>query len=125
MTPGAPLRDVLAVGAGGFAGSSLRYAVGLAAARAVPSLPLGTFVVNVAGCFAIGVLAVVLPEGRSRLFWITGVLGGFTTFSSFGYETLALWQSGRAGAAALNATGQLLLGLLAVAAGVAAARAAS
>jgi fluoride exporter len=119
------LANFAVVGLGGFAGSALRYAVGLLAVRALPSFPLGTLLVNVTGCYLIGVLAILVPDGRPRLFWLTGVLGGYTTFSSFGLDSLVLWRDGHETAAVFNVAVQLVFGLLAVAAGAATARAAS
>jgi CrcB protein len=129
--PAAPrwLADAGTVGAGGFLGSVLRYWVtgavyGLVAA---PRVPWGTLVVNVAGCFAIGLLG-GLAETRgvltasARLFLFIGVLGGFTTFSTFGYETLALLREQAVARALLNAGLQLTLGVGAAWVGLAASR---
>jgi len=84
-------------------------------------------VINVTGCFGIG-LVVALAEERMvlgptiRLFLTVGVLGGYTTFSSFGYETMVLVRDGSLGSAAFNVVAQVALGLLAVWAGAATAR---
>ena len=114
---------------GGGIGASLRHLLGGAAQTLARSatFPWGTFAVNVSGCFAIGVLAQLaeergVPSGNARTFLFVGVLGGYTTFSSFGNETLNLLRGGEALAAAANAGGQLVLGLLAVALGRAAAQ---
>ncbi len=87
----------------------------------------GTFAVNVTGCFAIGLLAQLaesrgVPSGQARTFLFVGVLGGYTTFSAFGNETIGLLRGGEALAAAANAGGQVALGLLAVVLGRAAAQ---
>ena len=99
-----------------------RVALGqFAAARAGPAgtFPWGTFAVNVLGCFAIGAVAAwVESKGGSHPshpFLVGGLLGGFTTFSTFGLETLRLLEADRAGLAALYALGSLGLGVLAVA----------
>ncbi len=115
---------LLLVGAGGFLGSVLRYLASGAvqsAARYV-HFPWGTLAVNAAGCLLIGLLT-GLAETRGlfsleqRLFLITGFLGGFTTFSAFGYETYFLVRVGETALAALNVCGQIVLGLAAVWAG--------
>jgi CrcB protein len=119
---------LLLVGAGGFLGSVLRYLASGAvqsAARSA-SFPWGTFAVNAAGCFAIGVLSHLadtrgLLGSEQRLFLITGLLGGFTTFSAFGNETFLLMREGETVLAAANALGQVALGLAAVWAGSAVA----
>ena len=116
--------QALLVGAGGFVGAALRYLVGVLALRGLPAtFPFGTFIVNVTGCFAIGVLAAWFEQQGAglgtRLFWLAGVLGGYTTFSTFGFETLALLRAGHGVAAALNAGGQVIVGLAAVALGAA------
>ncbi len=122
------LTRVLAVGAGGFAGAIARYVLGAAVQRALSSpFPWATFVVNATGCFAIGFLAVIADERfamgpLARLFWIAGVLGGYTTFSTFGYETVDLARAGSHGLALANAVGQVVVGLLAVWAGALVAR---
>ena len=114
--------------AGGGAGSMLRYAVGLwVEARTGPGFPWGTFAVNVSGCFLIGVLATLADEHRlitpaARLTLVTGVLGGFTTFSTFGLETWELVEDGRAALALVNVFGSIAAGLFAVAVGVALTR---
>ena len=90
----------LLVGAGGALGAVARYAVSLLAAR-WPGFPVGTLAINVAGCLAIGVLASTVQSEPLRLFLLTGVLGGFTTFSAFGLETQILVSAGRPGLAAL------------------------
>jgi CrcB protein len=122
------LARLLLVGAGGFLGASLRYLVGGFVHRWLPAtFPYGTLLVNVSGCFLIGVLA-ALAEARmigpfARVFWMVGVLGGYTTFSSFGYETISLLREGSQVAAWANVLGQVTLGLAAVWAGAAAGRA--
>lgn len=106
----------------------LRFLVGGFVHRLLPAtFPYGTFLINVSGCFGIGFLAVLVEERfllgpGARLFWMVGVLGGYTTFSTFGYETIMLVRGGSQAAALWNAAGQVLLGLAAVAAGAVTAR---
>lgn len=109
------------LGAG--AGGTARYLVGgWMQAWAGPGFPLGTLAVNVSGCLAIGFLATVLEGSLVRDEWrlaiLVGVLGGYTTFSSFGKETLALAQDGDWLRAGLNVLLSNALGLAAVWAGV-------
>ena len=115
---------VLMVGLGGFVGAVGRYLVSgwVHSLLRNPWFPYGTFVVNVAGCLAIGILGgladnrqVLSPE--ARLFVLVGVLGGFTTFSSFSYESLGLVRDGQMTAALLNVTLQVVIGFAAVLAG--------
>ncbi len=78
--------------------------------------PIGTFCVNMLGCFIIGMVAQLAEtravlQGDTRLFLTVGILGGFTTFSSFGYETVSLVKDGEIVLAMSNACGQLILGL--------------
>jgi len=116
------------VGIGGFLGASARYLLGGAIYRWLPAtFPWATFVINVTGCFGIGFLAVMVEERMvlgpsARLFLMVGILGGYTTFSTFGYETIALLRESSFAAAAGNVLGQVALGLVAVWAGAAAAR---
>lgn len=114
------MREILLVGAGGFLGSIARYGLaGLIHRYAGASFPWGTLAVNVLGCFVIGaVLHLVLDRSAlgpdARLFVAVGILGGFTTFSAFGWETLELLRNGQLGAALLNVAGNVVLGLGAV-----------
>lgn len=102
-------------------GSALRFLVSGWAQRMDPSgsFPIGTLTVNTVGCLAIGLLA-GLAESRSvlgpeaRLFVLMGVLGGFTTFSTFGYETLSLLREGAWLPAIGNVGASVFLGLAAV-----------
>jgi CrcB protein len=118
----------LIVGTGGFLGASARYLVGGLVYRYLPaSFPYATVIINVSGCFGIGLLAALAEErlllgASARLFWMIGVLGGYTTFSTFGYETMALVREGSFTLASLNVISQVLLGLLGVWLGGVAAR---
>lgn len=110
---------VLLVGAGGFLGSAARYLLSTFAFSVTPNwrFPLGTFLENILGCFAVGLLA-GLAEGRgyfspeTRILLVTGLLGGFTTFSAFGLETLVLIKRGNVWIAALYIAASVVLGLL-------------
>ena len=112
---------VFLVGAGGFLGAVLRYLVGGWVHNVLDNawFPYGTLVVNVVGCLLIGFLA-GLAENRfvfgaeTRLFLFIGILGGFTTFSSFAYETLSLARDAQNLAAAINVLAQVSLGLAGV-----------
>jgi len=119
----------LAVFLGGGLGSLLRYAVGgWVQGAAGAAFPWGTLAVNVSGCFAIGVLATWLTERSAagpelRLFLLVGVLGGYTTFSTFGIETWRLLESAEWVRALANAAGSVAAGVAGVLAGVVLARA--
>ena len=115
----------LSVALGGAIGASARFAVKLAAARLFGmGFPVGTLCVNVLGSFAIGVLAVLLLDRASPMapFLLTGVLGGFTTFSAFSLDTLMLWERGQPGLALVYVILSVAASLLAVFAGLALGR---
>jgi CrcB protein len=108
----------IAVAVGGALGSVARHFVNLEIAhRLERSVPWATFVVNVIGCLVIGLLAGRIASGRltlsplARTFVFVGVLGGFTTFSSFGLDTFTLGHGGQHEAAAWNIIGQVSLGV--------------
>ena len=115
----------LLIALGGAFGSMTRFA---AVVYITPlfnmKFPFGTFLVNIVGSFLIGVAYVVLIEKSDvsplyRMFFITGFLGGFTTFSSFSLEMLQLWQEGYVLNSILYAISSVILGLLMAFAGMA------
>lgn len=120
---------VMLVGLGGFLGSILRYILSksIESLAGSPLFPWGTLTVNVVGCLSLGIL-VGLSEQRdvlspnTRAFLALGLLGGFTTFSAFGNETIALWRDGHTGQVACNIALQLAFGLGAVYVGLKAAK---
>jgi CrcB protein len=117
------------VAAGGALGSVLRYIVGLWTLRGFgPSFPWGTLAVNVTGSFLIGVLseAIARKFGASaemRVFLITGILGGYTTFSAFSLDAITLMEGGEPVTAAIYVGASVLLSAIAVFAGLALMRA--
>lgn len=120
---------LLLVGLGGFVGSALRYGLGgwIARARSGWGFPVETLVINVTGCLAIGFLAGLAETrgvftGATRALVFMGLLGGYTTFSSFGYETFQLMRDGQFGWALLSVALQVTLGLTGVWLGDALAR---
>lgn len=123
------MKAVLLVALGGAAGSVSRHLAGLAVYRLFPPerFPLATLLVNVLGCFVIG-LANELPAIRSttepglRLLLVVGFLGAFTTYSTFGAETVLLARGGETWKALLNVGLHLVLGLAAVVLGSLAGR---
>ncbi len=129
------MRMLAAVALGGALGSMARWSLAgwvqgrTAAARGAAALfPVGTLAVNLTGCLLIGVLATLFEERLAgdpalRTFVLAGLLGGFTTFSSFGLETFHLLREGNLALAFANAAGSLVLGLAAVWFGAALARA--
>jgi fluoride exporter len=98
-------------------GSLLRYMAGVAImSRWSGRFPIATFLINVTGSFAIGVLATLLADSTNpnwRPLLITGLLGGYTTFSSFEWETLSAARGGAGGIALLYVVGSVVLGYLA------------
>jgi CrcB protein len=108
---------IIAVALGGAVGASLRFLVyGVAYNRFGANFPIGTLLVNVIGCFLIGFLSrsfedvVVSPQ--ARLLIITGGLGAFTTFSTYGLESVNLWRDGELKLALLNVFANNVLGFL-------------
>jgi CrcB protein len=115
------MTNVFLVGVGGALGSISRYLLGAwvqSVSRSI-NFPYGTLAVNLVGCFVIGFLAQLVESrglftSESRAFVFIGVLGGFTTFSSFGSETLNLARDGQLMSAVVNVGANVLLGLFAV-----------
>ncbi len=113
----------LLIAIGGALGSVARYGVAHAAGLWLPtSFPFGTFLVNAVGCAIFGLIAgfgersgVLTPALRA--FCLAGVLGGFTTFSSYSYDSFVLARGGAWALALANAIGQVIVGFAAVAAG--------
>jgi CrcB protein len=111
----------IAVAVGGALGSMARHGVNVIANRVLQTpIPYATAIVNVVGCFVIGTLAGLIASGRlhmsttMRTFVFVGILGGFTTFSSFGLDTLTLTRGGAQAMALGNVAGQVSVGLLCV-----------
>ena len=121
--------NLVLIALGGALGAVSRFLLGNAVSKAIGSaLPYGTFVVNVIGCFAMGLLMTIIVDRELLpaswcLFLCVGLLGGFTTFSSFAYEGLMLLNEGRLLAVLNYVGGSVGLGLVAAAAGVLCARA--
>jgi fluoride exporter len=115
--------NVLLVALGGAIGSAARYLAGaFIANRFGPDFPWGTFIVNVSGSFLIGVILSFVGGGQlpagARPFLAVGIMGGYTTFSTYSNETLQLIEGGEFGAAMFNALGQVVVGLVGVYLGV-------
>jgi CrcB protein len=116
------------VAAGGALGSSARYLLSLFVLRTWrSSFPVGTFLINLIGCVVFGVIAGAAERRvpltpAARAFLLVGVLGGFTTFSSYAYESFALLREGQFLGATINVAGQVIAGLAGVAIGFALAR---
>src|SRR3990172_6104431 len=120
---------LLIVGVGGFVGSILRYWMsGVAQRWTYSDFPIGTLVVNLVGCLAVGAFWSLVEyrewfSPETRLFVTVGILGGFTTFSAFGYETFALLHDREYLAALANVGANVLAGIAAVIIGWMAAKA--
>lgn len=115
------MKQMLLVGLGGFIGSIARYQLGgvILHHSADWRFPLSTFCINVSGCLVIGALAALAEHLNCfspgvRLFLFTGVLGGFTTFSAFGYEGVFLLRRGEIAVAAAYAGFSVVCGFAAV-----------
>lgn len=110
---------ILAVAVGGACGALLRYGTGLLVSHTVGSaFPWATWAVNLVGCVLIGasvpLLGALQVGDGVRLFLVVGLLGSFTTFSTYSLDTLALWIDGNGTWALANAAGSLILGLVCV-----------
>ena len=111
--------NIIFVALGGALGSVMRYLVNGYIQPLANGFPLGTLLVNVIGCFVIGFLSYLAEgygmfEDTTRAFMFVGILGGFTTFSSFGNETLRLFRNDQILSALTNVGAHVILGLFAV-----------
>jgi CrcB protein len=118
------------VGVGGFIGANARFVLARSVGLAVATqFPLGTFVVNISGAFALGIVGTLVLQrlvphsDELRLAVGVGFLGAYTTFSTLGFETNALFEDGSWATALANIVLTMILGLLAVRAGIVVARA--
>lgn len=121
------MRTVLWISLGAVVGANLRYFISQAFARMSPHFPLGTLIVNVSGSFLLGLFMVwtserVPVDPRLRVFVAVGLCGGYTTYSSFAFETLALFERGQWAASAWNILATNVLCLAGVLSGAALAR---
>lgn len=112
------LLKIVAVGSGGFLGAVFRYLISVFAQSKFPDskFPYGTVAANLIGCLLIGFLAGLFElkswgNPEFRLFIFVGILGGFTTFSTFSHETFLLWENGKMLLSLLNVGVQLVFGL--------------
>ena len=126
----AALAPYLLVGVGGFLGANARFLVGRWVGAVVETrFPLATFLINISGSFVLGIIGTVVAQkvfansDAVRLALGVGVLGAFTTFSTFEFETHALLEDGSWLTAMTNMFGSLFIGLIAVRAGILVAKA--
>ena len=117
------MKIVLLVGLGSFIGGISRYLVTLFVQnKFLSSFPYGTLAVNIIGCFLIGVIYGFSDRGSMnpewRIFLATGIMGGFTTFSSFSNETVSMLRDAQYGFAMLYVSSSVVIGLLATLGGI-------
>lgn len=106
------MKEIALVVAGGCVGAVLRHWVGLWANRRFSvAMPVGTFAVNMAGSFAVGVLAGFHVTAQWAMLLGVGFLGAFTTFSTFNLEVVRMWEQGRRRAAALYVAASYATGI--------------
>lgn len=110
--------NCLLVGLGGFIGAVLRYLISLIPIKNPQAFPVNTFIINIIGAFAIGLIAFALTKNSSIddkliLFLKVGICGGFTTFSTFSLETAELVKGGNILTAVIYVTASVALGVLA------------
>ena len=122
------MRTVLAVALAGALGALARWGIGSWFGHRFPSFPWGTMVINVSGSFILGVMFAVLVERNigsttMRVALMTGLMGAYTTFSTFSLETFRLFEDGATGSALANIGFSVLFGLVGVWLGVTAGRA--
>jgi CrcB protein len=124
------MQTIVIVFLGGGIGAVLRHWLTVVCSRACgTAFPFGTAAVNVFGSFCMGMLvgwlalrAAEIGAASTRLFLMTGVLGGFTTFSAFSLDAVLLWERGQPGLAAAYVAGSVVLSILGLCAGLAVAR---
>jgi len=120
------MRNVLYIFLGGGLGSVLRFLISNYTQKVwnINSFPMGTFLVNVTGCFLIGVFTAYFlkVDNALKFLLITGFCGGFTTFSTFSAENYSLWQSGNYGVLGIYIILSVAAGLIAVYLGLQMAR---
>ena len=107
----------LLVACGGAIGASLRYGVGLFSTPLHAGFPWATWIINIVGCLFAGIFFAMsmkypILQNEARLFLMVGILGGFTTFSSFGLETFQLLRHDQIMLAGLYAISSLIIGIL-------------
>lgn len=122
------MQTFLLISTGAIVGANLRYLAGQSVARLFPTLPYGTLLINVTGSFLLGFFMLwtterVLADPRWRLLIAVGFCGGYTTFSSYAYETFALFEQGHWTLSALNIVATNVLCLLGTLLGAMLARA--
>lgn len=126
------MKEMLLVGLGGGLGALSRYGLGLLMVRWLgAAFPWATLLVNLSGCLLIGIALGASPGAEGllarewRLFGVVGFLGAFTTFSTFGYETISLLQGGKPGTAIMYVLASVVLGLGGVMLGILLSRSAA
>jgi len=118
------LKTIFIVGTGGFIGSVMRYLVQFYVEKGMSStFPVGTLIANIAGSFIIGMVFAIAEKGNLmssewRIFLTVGICGGFTTFSSFSYNTFTMLKEHSYSQLFFNVGGNLVLGILAVYLGI-------
>ena len=112
------MKVIFIIGTGSFIGGVFRYLLSLwIQAKTTSQFPLPTLIVNIIGCFFVGIVIGIFDKGQIsnewKLFFATGILGGFTTFSAFSNETIMLFREGQVSYALLYILASIILGLLA------------
>jgi len=112
------MKLIFIIGIGSFIGGVFRYLLSLLIqTKTSTNFPLGTLIVNIIGCFFIGIVIGIFEKGQISYEWkwflATGLLGGFTTFSAFSSETFILFREGYVGYAIFYIFSSILFGLLA------------
>ena len=112
------MRNLIYIFLGGGFGSVMRFLMSNYTQKLwnINAFPTGTFVVNISGCFLIGIFSAYFlkVDNSLKYLWITGVCGGYTTFSTFSAENFSLWQNGNYGTLIFYALLSLIVGLLMV-----------
>jgi len=117
------IKTLIIVAVGGGLGTAMRYAISvLMSSKTINTFPVSTFLVNILGCFFIGVLAAAFAKNNmltqnTYLFFATGFCGGFTTFSAFAYENLMLLKNGNISTFLIYMIASFSVGIISVFAG--------